>query len=168
MQNVNLRASAAYDSPRLQHGLAMMELALVGDYDRRPRVLVADDDPLTGQLLTSIAEKEGYIVVSVTDGREAYRLLKTDADFKAAVFNMAIPHLKGLDIVRFMKTEKRLMRIPVVIVTAERGLRLIADSFAAGAALFLPKPFTTDQLERALRLAVSSRRDQVKCGELSN
>ena len=38
-----------------------------------------------------------------------------------------------------MKTEKRSMRIPVVIVTGERGLELIADSFATGAALFLPK-----------------------------
>ena len=85
---------------------------------------------------------------------------RTDADFKAAVFNMTMPHLKGVDIVRFMKTEKRLMRIPVVIVTAELGLRLIADSFAAGAALFLPKPFTTDQLQRALRIALSSRGDQ--------
>lgn len=140
---------------------------MVGDRDRR-RILVADDDPLTSQLLTSIAEKEGYTVVSVTDGREAYRILKTDADFKAAVFNMTMPHLKGVDIVRFMKTEKRLMRIPVVIVTAENGLRLIADSFAAGAALFLPKPFTTDQLQRALRIALSSRRDQKNSSALNN
>ena len=168
MRNLNLRASTRRDSPKLQHGLAMMELRLVGDRDRRPRVLVADDDPLTSELLTSIAEQEGYRVVSVTDGREAYRVLKADADFKAAVFNMMMPHLEGVDIVRFMKTEKRLMRIPVVIVTGERGLKLIADSFAAGAALFLPKPFTTDQLQRALRIALSSRRAQKNSSELNN
>jgi CheY-like chemotaxis protein len=160
MRNLNLRASTRHGSPKLQHGLAMMELAVVGDRDRRSRVLVADDDPLTSQLLTSIAEKEGYAVVSVNDGREAYRVLKSDADFKAAVFNMMMPHLEGVDIIRFMKTEKRLMQIPVVIVTGERGLKLIADSFAAGAALFLPKPFTTDQLQRALRIALSSRRSE--------
>ena len=168
MQNLNLRATDGHDSPKLQHGLAMMELRLAGDRDQRPRVLVADDDPLTSQLLTSIAEKEGYTVVSATDGREAYRILKSDADFNAAVFNMTMPHLKGVDIVRFMKTEKRLMRIPVVIVTAELGLRLIADSFAAGAVLFLAKPFTTDQLERALRIALGSRRDQKNPSELNN
>src|SRR5712691_3879137 len=167
MRNLNRHASISHDSPKIQHSLAMMELALLGDLDR-PRVLVADDDPLTSELLTSIAEKEGYKVVSVADGREAYRVLKSDADFNAAVFNMTIPHLKGVDIVRFMKTEKRLMRIPVVIVTGQRGLRLIADSFAAGAMLFLPKPFTTDQLQRAVRIAMSSRKAPMNFSEQTN
>lgn len=166
IRKLNPNTSTRHDSSSLPHGLARLSLA--GDRDRRPRILVADDDPLTSELLTAIAAQEGYRVVSVSDGREAYRILKSDADFKIAVFNMIMPELAGVEIVRFMKTEKRLMRIPVVIVTAERGLRLIADSFAAGAALFLPKPFTTDQLERALRLAVSSRRDQVNSSELNN
>ena len=168
MRNLNRRVSTRQDSPNLQHGLAMMELRLVSDRDSRPRILVADDDPLTSELLASMAEAEGYRVVSVTDGREAYRVLKSDADFKAAVFNMTMPHLKGVDIVRFMKTEKRLMRIPVVIVTGERGLKLIADSFAAGASLFLPKPFTGDQLQRALRIALSSRRARKSSSEQNN
>jgi CheY-like chemotaxis protein len=148
-----------YDSPRLQHGLAMMELSLSGVIGP-PRVLVADDDPLTSQVLTAIAEKEGYQVVSVTDGREAYRLLKSDADFKVAVFNMTMPNLRGLDIVRHMKTEKRLMRIPVVVISSEPGLKQMADSFAAGATMFLSKPFTSDQLRGTLRIALSSRESQ--------
>jgi DNA-binding NtrC family response regulator len=95
-------------------------------------------------------------VVSVADGRQAYRMLKSDADFAAAVFNMTMPHLDGVDLVRHMKTEKRLMRIPVVIVAGDHGLKLIADSFAAGALAFLPKPFTTEKLARTLRLAIGS------------
>lgn len=124
------------------------------------RVLVADEDPATGNLLTSIAEQEGYQVVSVSDGREAYRILKGDTNFNAAVFNMTMPHLDGIDIVRFMKTEKRMMRIPVVLVAGEPGLKDIANSFAAGAVAFLPKPFTTEQLQRTLRIALSSRGQQ--------
>ena len=122
------------------------------------RVLVVDDDPITGRLLISIGEREGYHVVTVADGRKAYRMLKSDADFTAAVFNMTMPHLNGVDILRYMKTEKRLMRIPVVIVAGEHGLRLIVDSFAAGALLFLPKPFTADKLARTMRLAIGSGR----------
>ncbi len=152
-------AIRTYDTPRLQHGLAMMELSLSGVIGP-PRVLVADDDPLTSQMLTTIAEKEGYQVVSVSDGGEAYRTLKSDAHFKAAIFNMAMPNLKGLDIIRYMKTEKRLMRIPVVVVSGEQGLKLISDSFAAGATMFLSKPFTSDQLQRSLRVALSSRESQ--------
>ena len=149
-------ASARYDSPKLQHHLAMMEMSLSG-VTGPPRLLVADNDPLTGHMLTAIAVKEGYQVVSVTDGREAYRLLKSDPDFKVAIFNITMPNLKGLDIVRYMKTEKRMMRIPVVVVSGEQGLKQMSDSFAAGAMMFLAKPFNSDQLQRTLRIALSSR-----------
>lgn len=152
-------AHRTYDSPGLQHGLAMMELSLSGVIGP-PRVLVADKDPLTVQVLTALAGKEGFQVVSVTDGREAYRLLKSDADFKVAIFNMTMPNLRGLDIVRHMKTEKRLMRIPVVVISSDPGLKQMADSFAAGATMFLSKPFTSDQLQRTLRIALGSRDSQ--------
>jgi CheY-like chemotaxis protein len=120
------------------------------------RVLVADNDPTTGRRLISIGEKEGYQVITVADGREAYRILKSDGDFQVAVFDMAMPYLEGVEIVRYMKTEKRLMRIPIVIVAGKQGLKLIAECFAAGAIAFLPKPFTTEQLRRTLRMAISS------------
>jgi FixJ family two-component response regulator len=50
------------------------------------------------------------------------------------------------------------MRIPVVIVAGDHGLKLISDSFAAGALAFLPKPFTTEKLARTIRLAIGSGR----------
>jgi DNA-binding NtrC family response regulator len=133
-----------------------LERALFGK-STPARVLIVDDDPTTAQLLHAMGEKEGYQIVGVDDGRKAYRILKADANFAAAVFNMTVPHLKGVDIVRHMKTEKRLMRIPVVIVAGDHGLDLITQSFAAGALAFLPKPFTIEKLVRTLRLAIGSQ-----------
>src|SRR3989440_12975965 len=120
-----------------------------------PRILVADDDPVIRLLMTAIIEKEGYTPVVVEDGREAYRVLQSDSDFKAAICDMKVPHLEGVEIIRHMKTEKRLMRIPVMLITSERGHRLMAESFAAGAAVFLPKPFTTGQLRLMLRMLLN-------------
>jgi CheY-like chemotaxis protein len=109
------------------------------------RVLVADDDPVTRRLVSSIVQNQGYQVLAVNDGREAIRALRTDSDFCAAVFDMMMPHLEGIDVARFMTTEKRLMRIPVLMITSEQDLRLMATSFAAGVTLFLSKPFTKEQ-----------------------
>jgi len=129
----------------------------------RPRVLIADDDPATAVMLASIGGGSTYRIVSVKDGREAYRVLMDDAYFAVAVFNLAMPHLHGVDLVKHMKTEKRLMRIPVIIVTADHGIRTVADSFAAGAIAFLSKPFVAEQLQRTIILALSSKdsREQV-------
>jgi DNA-binding NtrC family response regulator len=143
-------------SPKFQQTLKTLEMSLAKGLDL-PRILVADNDPYTGQLLTSIGQTPAHKVVAVSDGREAYRVLKSDADFLAAIFNMTMPHLQGVDIIRYMKTEKRLMRIPVVVVCGENGIKLMGDSFAAGAIAFLSKPFNADQLQRVLRVAISSR-----------
>lgn len=120
------------------------------------RVLVADDDPVTRHLISSEVQRAGFEIVTAGDGREAYRILQKDADLKAAIFDMMMPHLNGLDIIRFMGTEKRLMRIPVMMVTSERDLKLMAQSLSAGALLFLHKPFTVDQLQATVSILLSN------------
>lgn len=118
------------------------------------KILVADDDPAILRLVSAIVEKEGYTVVAARDGREAYKHLQ-DADFAACVFDVMMPHIQGPELVRFMKTEKRLMKIPVMMMTAEQNPKLSSDSFAAGAVVFLPKPFTTSQLQVMLRMLMA-------------
>jgi CheY-like chemotaxis protein len=118
------------------------------------RVLVADDDPAILRLVSAILEKENYAVVGAGDGREAYKILQNDQNFIAAVFDVVMPHISGPELVRYMKTEKRLMRIPVMMMTAEQDPKLSSDSFAAGAVVFLPKPFTTTQLQIMLQMLI--------------
>lgn len=119
------------------------------------RILVADDDPAILRLVTAIIEKEGYTVVPARDGREAYKLLQSEPGFLAAVFDVMMPHIQGPELVRHMRTEKRLMKIPVMMMTAEQNPKLSSESFAAGAVVFLPKPFTTSQLQIMLRMLIA-------------
>ncbi|HXM36377.1 MAG TPA: response regulator [Pyrinomonadaceae bacterium] len=116
------------------------------------RILVAEDDPEMMLVVKRILVEAGYRVVVANDGREAYRILQSDADFRAAIFDMKLPHLQGIDIIRYMRTEKRLMRIPVVMMTADRALNVPGESFAAGASAFLLKPFTAQNVQTILRL----------------
>lgn len=124
-----------------------------------PRILVADDDPAVRRLLISIAEQEGYRVVAVEDGREAFRILQSDADFSGAILDMMMPKLDGLEVIRYMQTEKRLRRIPIMMITGEPDLRFTAASFAAGASVFLPKPFTVTQFQTTFKMLVRGRRE---------
>jgi CheY-like chemotaxis protein len=128
------------------------------DKTSKGRVLVADDDPAILRLVSTLLEKEGFSVVSARDGREAYKALQADSDFTAAVFDVVMPHITGPELLRHMRTEKRFMRIPVMMMTAEQDPKLSSDSFAAGAIVFLPKPFTAAQLQTMLRMLVSKAR----------
>lgn len=120
------------------------------------QILVADDDPAILRLVTAIVEKEGYKVVQARDGREAFKLLQqNNATFLAAIFDVMMPHIQGPELVRFMRTEPRLTKVPVVMMTAEQNPKLSSESFAAGAVVFLPKPFTTAQLQIMLRMLLN-------------
>ena len=118
------------------------------------RVLVADDDPAILRLVKTILEKENYKVVTARDGREAYKILQSDPNFIAAILDVVMPHISGPELARFMKTEKRLGTIPVMMMTAEQDPKLSSESFAAGAMVFLPKPFTTAQLQIMLQMLI--------------
>jgi CheY-like chemotaxis protein len=126
----------------------------LSDTTEKGRVLVADDDPAILRLITTILQREGFTVVSARDGKEAYKALQESTGFTAAVFDVVMPHIPGPELVRYMKTEKRFMNIPVMMMTAEQDPKLSRDSFAAGAVVFLPKPFTTVQLQTMLRMLV--------------
>jgi CheY-like chemotaxis protein len=119
------------------------------------RVLVADDDPIIVQLVKDVIEDEGYSVVSAQDGREAYRILEKDNKFVAAIFDVKMPSLQGTDLLRYMQTAERLMRIPVLIMTGQQSVALHSESLSAGAAIFMPKPFTRVTLRTMFRALIS-------------
>jgi CheY-like chemotaxis protein len=121
------------------------------------RMLVADDDPAILRLITTILEKENYSVVMARDGREAYKILQSDPNFTAAILDVVMPHISGPELVRYMKSEERVQRIPVMMMTAEQDPKLSSDSFTAGACVFLPKPFTTAQLQIMLQMLIGSK-----------
>ena len=128
------------------------------DANTSRRILMADDDQVVRRLLTSMVEREGYTVIAAEDGREAYRILQSDADFSAAIFDMMMPNLDGLEVIRYMRTEKRLMRIPVLMITSARDLKYTAACLSAGATVFLPKPFTPAQFQITFKILVNERR----------
>ena len=121
------------------------------------RMLVADDDPAILRLIATILEKENFNVVTARDGREAYKILQADPNFTAAILDVVMPHISGPELVRYMKSEDRLKRIPVMMMTAEQDPKLSSDSFAAGAIVFLPKPFTTAQLQIMLQMLIGKK-----------
>jgi DNA-binding NtrC family response regulator len=116
------------------------------------RVLIADDDPVILDLVQTLVEREGYEAVTAQDGRAAYRILHRDSDFRALIFDMVMPHLEGSDLLQQIQTEKRLSRIPMIIMSSSDDLTMLSSGIAAGAVAFVPKPFTPDQMRNVLRL----------------
>lgn len=143
------------------HGKSEVKLPNLHEVYSEPfkpaRVLIADDDRVLLKTLEAIVDKQGYEPVVAKDGLEAYNLLNDDGDFAATMFDMFMPHLEGLDLVRYMKKEEGLMHIPVGMITAQEDPKLWDQSLAAGADVFLPKPFSPPQVTMMLDMMVSKQ-----------
>ena len=121
------------------------------------RVLVVEDDPIMMQLVRDVIEEEGYEVAPARDGREAFRILEYDNKFVAGIFDVQMPVIKGTDLLSHMQTEKRLKKIPVLIMTGDQSAAIQSESFSAGATIFMPKPFTRVSLLTMFRMLISSK-----------
>lgn len=118
-------------------------------------VLIADDDEAIRKLMEAVVQSEGLLAATVKDGKEAYRALRSGTNIVAAIVDVKMPYIEGTDIVKFIRSEKDLEHIPVIITTGDKSPRASAQAIAAGAVAFLPKPFTNMQLRTALRALIS-------------
>lgn len=126
------------------------------------RVLVVEDDPIIMQLVKDVIEEEGYSVVSAQDGGKAFRILQEDNNFVAGIFDVKMPSIQGTDLLRYMQTSKRLNKIPVLVMTGEQSAAIQSESISAGAAIFLPKPFTRVTLRTMFRALISRKASETK------
>src|SRR5262249_35081966 len=122
--------------------------------DGRATVLVVDDDPAVLSLLGKTLEKEGYRVISASNGVQALALARQHQPH-AVTPAALMPQVDGWRALKELKADAALRDIPVVIITilSERGMAI-----PLGAADFMTKPVVRQRLTAILRehcLAVS-------------
>lgn len=122
-------------------GISPLKLSSVsaskGAEDRRRRLLVVDDSPLTRELISSLLEAVGYEIMNASDGIEGFeRLQREQVDM--VVTDLEMPRMDGLELTRRIKSHPTLRALPVVIVTTRgaeadrrRGMEAGADGYIA-------------------------------------
>jgi len=118
------------------------------------RVLVVDDDEDVMLTTLGLLRRLGITdVAEARDGAEALdRLRSSDIDVVISDWNMQ--PVSGIELLRGIRADARLERLPVLLVTAESTDDKIEVARAAGASGYLVKPFDAARLEAALADAV--------------
>jgi len=110
-----------------------------------PKILVADDEVYMLRLLEMTFKKGGYEVVSCRDGQEALTTAAT-ARPQLIVLDVMMPGLDGLGALKQLKENPATKDIPVVVLSAKGHALTRVEAELAGAAMFLAKPFSPNQL----------------------
>jgi CheY-like chemotaxis protein len=117
------------------------------------KILVVDDEPIVHRLLQHHLERAGYEMIGATNGREALELANSEAP-QLIVMDVMMAEMDGLTALRSLKREEDTKEIPVIMITANSHYVTQQESEAAGASLFLTKPFSPSQLLNEIRRLV--------------
>lgn len=114
------------------------------------KILVADDEVFMLRLLEMTFKKGGYEVVTCRDGKEAIALAGTALP-QLIVLDVMMPGLDGMGALRQLKENPATREIPVVVLSAKGHALTRVEAELAGAALFLAKPFSPNELVGEIR-----------------
>ncbi|WP_280191669.1 HD-GYP domain-containing protein [Delftia sp. PS-11] len=105
--------------------------------DKRPRLLLVDDDPTNLHVLRQILGDE-YRLSFATDGQRALQLAEHQPDL--ILLDIMMPGMDGYAVCRQLKSQPRTARIPVIFITALSDGQDEALGFAEGAVDYIVKP----------------------------
>jgi pilus assembly protein CpaE len=110
------------------------------------KILVVDDDANVQRLLTYTLKQEGYDVLVTADGAEALRLWAAE-DPGVILLDVSLPKLDGYQVAARIRAEEGDERhVPIIILTADRGVDEKVRALRAGADDYLIKPFHPAEL----------------------
>jgi DNA-binding NtrC family response regulator len=123
------------------------------------RVLVADDDPHIRTLCVTALRREGYLVDSVVDGREALNRIET-TDYHAVLLDLGMPYVHGSTLLSIIsQTKPEMLRRVLVMTGAPNGA---VDPLVGVAGAILRKPIELELLTRVVDQAGNVFDDTVR------
>jgi len=119
--------------------------------ERKPVVLIADDQPELLYIMKQFLTKSGFETVAAEDGKEALRAVFAKSP-DIIVLDYLMPHKNGLEITKILKDNPLFAHIPIVICTGYSDKQTKLQGLAMGVDDYLIKPVDLDELIVRLKM----------------
>lgn len=144
------REVAAATSEAYVAALGRGDRPVVGRWPARKqaprRVLAVDDEAIVLHSIRKSLSRRGFAVDEAFSGHAALARVQT-APYELVLLDMRMPDANGLDVLTKIKRQQP--NLPVIIVTGYASIETAVEAIQRGAADYVPKPFTPDELASA-------------------
>jgi two-component system chemotaxis response regulator CheY len=114
------------------------------------KILVVDDSAVIRQVEETVLKTAGYEVVAASGGNDAIGKMEM-AIFNLVLTDLNMPDLDGIALIKRIRASTSHRYTPVVMITTESRDLKKHEGKSAGAAGWIVKPFTPDQLVSVVR-----------------
>ena len=118
-------------------------------------VIIVEDEPDAAEMFAEMMRVSGYHVVKISSSTPAIGIITAEKP-DVVVLDVMMPDISGLEVLRFMRREPDLEKIPVVLVSAKSMPSDIKMGMDAGASHYLTKPVSFLDLKEAVEDVVSA------------
>ncbi len=118
--------------------------------DQMKRILVVEDEPEIGHLLTLHLGKAGYDMTHVETGEDGVRLAQ-ERPPNLVLLDLMLPGIDGLEVCRRLKWDDATRSVPIIMVTAKGEESDIVTGLELGADDYVVKPFSSHVLLARVR-----------------
>ena len=119
--------------------------------------LVVDDFSTMRRIIKNLLHDLGYAnVTEADDGNTALPLLK-EGNFDFLITDWNMPGMPGLELLKQVRADARLAKLPVLMLTAEAKREQIVEAAQAGVSGYVIKPFTAATLKEKIDKILAAR-----------
>ena len=120
-----------------------------------PRILIVDDEPLIGELLSRRLADSGYWCETAPDGGSALQKLK-EVEFDLLLTDIMMPGIGGVDLMT--EVRRACPDVAIILVTSVIDLAVAVEALKHGAYDYITKPFDLEQVLISVARALERRR----------
>ncbi len=114
---------------------------------RRPRILIADDDPTILRFLKTNLEVRGYETLTAVDGAEVLNIAEREP-LDLVILDIMMPEIDGFEVCRLLREWSQ---VPIIVLSARSDLSDKVKCFNLGADDYITKPFGVSELIARVR-----------------
>ncbi|MBE9136534.1 response regulator transcription factor [Nodosilinea sp. LEGE 07088] len=117
------------------------------------RILIVEDNPRIVDFLESGLQALGFTTIAVNTGRDALQVSVSE-DFDLVILDLGLPDRDGLSVLKALREEYTL---PIIVLTAQDGVRNTVTGLEGGADDYITKPFSFEELLARIRVQLRNR-----------
>ena len=117
---------------------------------KTPHILLVDDEPNIVMSLEFLMRKNGYQVGIARNGTEALAAIN-QTPYDLVLLDVMMPDVDGYQVCRSIRECPSRTATKVILLSAKSQPADVQQGYAAGADLYIPKPFSTRQLMEKVR-----------------
>ena len=126
--------------------------------ERKPVILVVDDDPALQKLIVSLLRRGEMDSISAMDGHEARAALSQDTLPDLVLLDLMLPEISGIDLLKEFRSQPELEKLPIIILSAIADPEQIREGLHEGADRYLTKPYLANNLLNTVREVLTQGR----------